>query len=681
MGFASPWFLLGMAALAVPLYLHLLRRTTTPRPFSSLLFFEPQTQSSQRYRRLRYWLLLALRLALLALIVLAFANPFVSRHVARIDAARLVLLVIDHSFSMHAGTRLEDAKREALSVLSNVRSEDRVQVIAFSSQLQVLTSPSRDFGAQRAAIAAIAADDSRGNLGELANAVRQAAEHAGTPIEAHLISDFQLSNLPANASEMALPASATLVVHPVISDAVPNWTVESVTSPEQIFGNGSGAVLTGVRATVAGFATPAAERTVSLVVNGKTLSTQRAQVPANGRVAVTFAAVPVPHGFSRCEVDIDSADALTQDDVFRFAVERSDSQPVLFVHAPADSRSPLYFSNALAAAEGPAYLLQSVSPDQAARLSLNRYAFVVIAGLASLPPRLDEELQQYVQAGGNVWVVLGPGAGHGPAPVFGANILEARGFASSPGARFARVGENDAQNWLGATSLWSGVKFYYASSVEETNSTVLLRLTDRTPLLLEKNRGEGRMLLLTSGFEGLTNDLPVQPAFVAFVAQTARHLSNRETGATLRVVDSFLDLHAGDPGGGSTSGVEVIDPQGQRPLSLTDAATTRSLRLDEAGFYQVRIASGRTELVAVNPDRRESDLRRVSDDILAGWQKHAVPPITVSAGRPAVPAPSAPGVREERIGLWWFLILLALAAALAQAWAGDRHLATRREQI
>ncbi|HKS95580.1 MAG TPA: BatA domain-containing protein, partial [Terriglobia bacterium] len=35
MGFFSPWFLAGIAAVGVPLYLHLLRRhTTNPQPFS-----------------------------------------------------------------------------------------------------------------------------------------------------------------------------------------------------------------------------------------------------------------------------------------------------------------------------------------------------------------------------------------------------------------------------------------------------------------------------------------------------------------------------------------------------------------------------------------------------------------------------------------------------------------------
>ena len=76
MGFLAPGFLIGAAAVGLPLYLHLLRRhTTTPHPFSSLMFFEPRTQSSIRHRRLRYLLLLSLRLAVLILLALTFAKP------------------------------------------------------------------------------------------------------------------------------------------------------------------------------------------------------------------------------------------------------------------------------------------------------------------------------------------------------------------------------------------------------------------------------------------------------------------------------------------------------------------------------------------------------------------------------------------------------------------------------
>src|SRR5579875_976114 len=119
MGFLSPWFLGGLAALGVPVFVHLLRKhVTVPRPVSSLMFFERGTQSSTRHRRLGYYLLFALRFALLLLVVLAFANPFVRRSAADVNG-RLLLVVIDNSFSMRAGTRFADAKQQALALLAS----------------------------------------------------------------------------------------------------------------------------------------------------------------------------------------------------------------------------------------------------------------------------------------------------------------------------------------------------------------------------------------------------------------------------------------------------------------------------------------------------------------------------------------------------------------------------------
>ena len=80
MGFLAPWFLAGLAALGVPVFVHLLRRhVTIPRPVSSLMFFERGIQSSTRHHRLKHLVLFALRAALVLLVVLAFANPFVLR--------------------------------------------------------------------------------------------------------------------------------------------------------------------------------------------------------------------------------------------------------------------------------------------------------------------------------------------------------------------------------------------------------------------------------------------------------------------------------------------------------------------------------------------------------------------------------------------------------------------------
>src|SRR5271165_5265773 len=345
MGLLAPWFLAALAGLALPLYLHLLKKLkSTARPVPSLMFFEARTQASTRHRRLNYLLLLSLRLLWLVLLILAFANPFINRSASAFASNRLVLLVIDNSYSMRAGTRLADAKRAALGVQSG-KGAARAQVAAFGSQLRLMTQPIEDQSALRAAVQSIQSGDGHGNFGELARAIRAMAESVHTPIELHLFSDMQRTELAANFSDMALPANVKLVTHPVVAKLLPNWTVESVDAPGQVWGKDSKPVR--VQAVIAGYGTPAAQRTVSLVVNGKTTATKPAAVPANGRATVDFPALEVPYGFSRCEVKIDAADALPADDLRRFAVQRSDPQKVLLIHNYGDNRSPLYVGAAL----------------------------------------------------------------------------------------------------------------------------------------------------------------------------------------------------------------------------------------------------------------------------------------------------------------------------------------------
>ena len=103
-----------------------------------------------------------------------------------------------------------------------------------------------------------------------------AREHVARPIELHFFSDMQKSDMPASFAEVALPANVSLVLHPVVKSDVPNWTVESVNAPGQVWDPKKARV----QAVIAGFGTPAATRTVSLVVNGKTAATRSVDVPA-----------------------------------------------------------------------------------------------------------------------------------------------------------------------------------------------------------------------------------------------------------------------------------------------------------------------------------------------------------------------------------------------------------------
>jgi len=196
MGFLAPWFLGGLAALGVPVFVHLLRRhISIPQPVSSLMFFERGTQSSTRHRRLRYLLLFALRSALVLLVGLAFANPFVRRAAADTNG-RTLLIVLDNSFSMRAGTRFAEAKQQALAQLAAKPHSQKAQIMALGGQLEVMTQPISDDAQLRAALESIQPGDGHANFGELGRAIRTLSETVHGPIDLHLFSDMQRSAMP-----------------------------------------------------------------------------------------------------------------------------------------------------------------------------------------------------------------------------------------------------------------------------------------------------------------------------------------------------------------------------------------------------------------------------------------------------------------------------------------------------
>ena len=447
-----------------------------------------------------------------------------------------------------------------------------------------------------------------------------------------------------------------------------NWTVESVDAPGQVWEPNKAAV----HAVVAGYHTPAATRTVSLVVDGKMVATRSVEVPAGGRAAVEFPSLDVPYGFSRCEVRIDSADSLPADDVSLFTVERSDPERVLFVHESSDSRSPIYFRDALAAAAEKAFNLEAATVDQLASIQPSAYAFVVLSDVPSLPASFEEGLMKYVRSGGSVLIAAGTSAARQPhVAVFGENIVDSR-YYSRDGARFLTVGDADPSHpSIGKAERWSGVRFYFAVRVNAANSRVVARLTDGTPLLLEKKVGEGRVLLLGSGLDNLTNDFPIHPVFIPFIEQTARYLSGTERRSGARVVDSFLELRSGRQQG---VGVEVIDPAGRRALSLNEATSAETFQLRRAGFYELHLANGRRDVVGVNADRRESDLDVMPDDVLALWRGNANAGIELPAAGGRTGDPAKP------YGLWWYIMLLVLAAAVAESWLAGQYLGRPREE-
>ena len=679
MGLLAPWFLAGLVALGVPVFVHLLRRhVTTPRPVSSLMFFERGIQSSTRHHRLKHLVLFALRAALVLLVVLAFANPFV-RRVAAKTSGRLLLIALDNSFSLRARTRFAEAKQGALAQLAAKPASQKAQILALGGQLQILTQPVSDGAQLHAALESVQPGDGHASFGDLSRSVRALEETARIPIDLHLYSDMQRTSMPANFADLVLPPNVTLTIHSVAGNSpTPNWTVESIDAPADL-ADPKDPRHSRVRSVVAGFNTPAASKTVTLVVNGRVLSTKRVDVPANGRATVEFAPLDVNYGFNRCEVRIDGGDALGADDATVFAVRRSDPQRVLFVHASADTRSALYFGAALTAAAGSSFVLQSVAQEKATDFDPSRFAFVVLSDSVALPAIFEHTLAQYVSKGGAVFIALGTDAARrAHIPVWDGDVTGAHDFARNGAAAgvaqvdFAHPALLDAHPGRDNGG-WAETKVFYAAAVDSKGARVAARLSDGTPLVLDRQIGLGHVLMLTSGLENLTNDLPLHPVFVSFIDHVARYLSGTERLSGSRLVDSYIQLRS--PGASEQGSVEVIGPDGRRALSLAESRTAQTLRLDRAGFYQVRLVDGRDMVIGVNPDRRESDLKPIPDDVQRLWSG--------SAASAAAKTQTASSSEQQYrpVSLWWYVMLLAFITALAEIAFASRYMGTQREEI
>ena len=159
MSFLAPLFLAGLTALAVPVIIHLINRERREVvPFPSLMFLQRIPYRSVRRQKLRHILLLVLRCLALAIVVMAFARPFVRRDTplrAAASGARELVVLIDRSYSMGAGDHWSRAQAAARRAISGLGPTDRATLVAFDNEAAAVTPPSHDAATLTAAIAAL----------------------------------------------------------------------------------------------------------------------------------------------------------------------------------------------------------------------------------------------------------------------------------------------------------------------------------------------------------------------------------------------------------------------------------------------------------------------------------------------------------------------------------------------
>ncbi len=658
MGFLSPWFLFGAAAIALPLWLHLLRQyKRTPQPFSSLMFFERRVQSSVKHRRLRYLVLLALRLALLVLLALAFASPFINRTSATAGKRTLTLIAIDRSFSMRSGDRMTQAKAEAHRLLNALPAERLAQVVTVDAHVEAASQPEPKGATLSAAVDTVESNDRASSFGEFARALRSIEQTSGMHLDVHLISDMQQTSMPSDFHDLQAGPHVTLQLHRVGERNRPNWAVENVVAPSEV----DAASQNRLTATVAGWDVPVANRRVSLLLDGKEIAAKNVSLAANGQMPVEFTGFEVPYGSHHGEIRITPNDDLPQDDSFPFSIERKDARKVLFLSA--NNRGGFYYGAALESGSKGSLTVDNVSAADAMGQDFSKFPFVVLNDVGELDPKLSDSLCGYVQKGGSVLIVLGLNtARSGTIPLSKEQFSEqhqkqAAGYVDSGHPALAAAGR------------FENVQFSEtASFAPKANAKVLAKFADGTPLLIEERAGEGRKLIFASALDNSTSDFALHSSFVPFVVQTARYLAGAEDNPSSVVAGTPVPLrHPGNVG----TAADVIGPDGKHELALSEAAKALSFDVTRSGFYEITRADGRRSLVAVHADRRESNLESVPDETLELWRNTGDTNESVSG----------PTQRKETRpwSFWRYVLAAALFAALLESVFASRYLKEERQ--
>ena len=622
LSFLSPLFLAGAAAAAVPIVLHLLKREPEQRvrfPTVRLLMGAPVEHTDRR--RLRELLLLALRVAALVLLAVAFARPFLASGAA-LRSAGVTVVALDTSYSLSAPDRFERARALAKRAIAEAPAGDLVGVVTFADTGDIVEKPSAD-----RVLASAAVDRASAGFGStryragLSAAAALLEGRRGTIV---IVTDLQEGGWDAG-DRAAVPESARIEIADV-GPMPPDLAVTGIqTANDRVI------------ATVRNGGDNALDAHLHLTVDDRPAGDVTASIGPHGTADVPF---PMSGHPSIVSVAVDDRTGLQADNI-RYAVVGDDDRPsVLVITSSGDLQREAFYLEAALEAGAPGlagYEVKGVSGAalgdlDAARLS--SYAAVVLVSTTGLERRGRELLAGYVMNGGGLLIAAGPAVdGEVVGDVLGDVKLHVSTADARPAPRtlaaadrrhpvFARFGADVPTLAL--------VQFQMVSRVSGDGCQTIARFTSGEAALVDCVSGDGRALVLASDLNNAWNNFPLHATFVPFVHESVRYAASARVRAGEYVVG---EVPAGVP---------------MRP-----------------GIATLPDAGGRARRVAVNVDPRESDPTRISPD---EFQSAVTRLKETGASQARVEARQ----QEERQRLWQYAIMIMVAALAAEGILASR---------
>jgi hypothetical protein len=677
LSFLVPAFLAGLAALAVPVVIHLTRRQTRQtQEFPSLMFLARIPHESTSRRRIHRWPLLLLRCAALALLVFAFARPFVETSAAGPLAIggsdREVVILLDRSYSMGYGDLWERAVQAAREVLDGLGSGDRATLVLFDNGAEVVEESTPDVAVLRTAL-------SRSEPGPRGTRYAPALQYAqrvlsSSPLgrrEVTLISDFQRNAWDSEAgimSSVRLPVGTTVTPVALAGGGEVNVAVASV-SFQRSYAAGYERVAVTARLT-SHQAAPGSSVPVALEVDGRVVETRTATLEPSGTGAVQFTQITLPEtGAARGTVRIPD-DALPADNEFHFVLSREPRIGVLVLNAggaAADGR--LFLERALTIGEAPGFRVTSKRVDELQAADLARHAVVILNQSPFPSGELGQRLQRHVEEGGGLVIVMGDQRSSGWEAVLASRVGNTVDHARSGGTSlgFLDLGHPIFVPFASPRSgdFTAARVFRYRELPEAASHRVLARFGDGGAALVETPLGSGRALAWTAGFDPRSSDLALQPVFLPFLHQVVKHAAGYTPARAWLEVGEPLGAAAVQQRGGEPYRL-LVGPEGNR----TPIEQATAIALDRPGFYELRrggSAAGATPL-AVNVDRSESELEAFDPRELVS---------ALTTDGEVAPLASATtsltmNEREERQSAWRYLLIVAFAMLALETLLSNR---------